>query len=131
MFATTTRILIVDDMITMSKLMTKVCNQLGFTDITEASDGSSAYDLIQNANPPIEMIISDYEMPDSTGMDLLKRLRNESRFLHLPFLILYTQPTPTQITEATKAGADDYLEKPFDASRLTEKLKNIYQKRKS
>lgn len=88
MFSPQTHILVVDDMMTMRKLVSKTCKELGFTQITEASDGALAWEAIQSANPPIGVIISDWNMPNCTGIDLLKRVRADSRYKTLPFVLV-------------------------------------------
>lgn len=128
MFAPNTKILIVDDMMTMRKLVSKICKELGFTDLTEASDGAKAYELISSANPPFGLVISDWNMPQTTGLDLLKRVRAESRFAQTPFLMVTAEAEQHQIMEAVKAGVSGYVIKPFSADILKEKLTGAYQK---
>jgi two-component system chemotaxis response regulator CheY len=128
MFDSNTRILIVDDMMTMRKLVGKVCKELGFVNLVEASDGIQAWEQIQSASPPIGLIISDWNMPNCSGLDLVKRLRADSRFGKTPFLMVTAESEQQQVVEALKAGVDNYVVKPFSAATLTEKLTAIHKK---
>jgi two-component system chemotaxis response regulator CheY len=128
MFSPTTKLLIVDDMLTMRKLVGKVCKELGFTDLKEAADGVKAWEEISTASPPFGLVISDWNMPNCTGLDLLKRVRSDSRFKTLPFLMVTAEAEPHQVAEAMKAGVDNYVIKPFDKDTLKAKLEAIYKK---
>lgn len=128
MFDLKTRVLIADDMLTMRKLVGKVCKEIGFTDITEAADGAKAWEAITNANPPIGLVISDWNMPNSSGIDLCKRLRSDSRFSAIPFLMVTAEAEQHQIVEAVKAGVSNYVIKPFTADTLKAKLEIIHKK---
>ncbi len=131
MFDPKTRILIVDDMMTMRKLVGKTCRELGFTDLTEAADGAKAWEAIASANPPFGLIISDWNMPNTTGLDLLKRVRADSRFAKLPFVLVTAEAEQHQIVEAVKAGVSNYVVKPFDTATLKLKLEAVYKKTES
>ena len=128
MFPNNTKILIVDDMLTMRKLVTKVCKELGFTDFTEAPDGAQAWQLISTTQPGFGLVISDWNMPQCTGLDLLKRVRGDARFAQLPFLMVTAEAEQHQILEAVKAGVSGYVIKPFSADNLKEKLTGVHQK---
>ena len=128
MFSPGTRVLVVDDMMTMRKLVSKTCKELGFTDITEAADGSLAWEVIANANPPIGLVISDWNMPNTSGLDLLKRVRADSRFGKLPFVMVTAEAEQHQIVEAVKSGVSNYVIKPFSADVLKEKLEAVHKK---
>jgi two-component system, chemotaxis family, chemotaxis protein CheY len=128
MFDLSTRILIVDDMMTMRKIVTKACKEIGFTDITEAADGALGWQAISEAKPPIGLIISDWNMPNSTGLDLLKRVRADSRFSKVPFVMVTAEAEQHQIVEAIKAGVSNYVVKPFTPANLKEKLEVVHKK---
>jgi two-component system chemotaxis response regulator CheY len=128
MFDPKTRVLVIDDMMTMRKLVTKVCKDLGFADVTEAADGAKGWEAIQNANPPIGLVISDWNMPNSSGLDLLKRVRADSRFGALPFVMVTAEAEQHQIVEALKSGVSNYIVKPFSPETLKEKLEAVHQK---
>lgn len=128
MFDLKTRILIVDDMMTMRKLVAKACKDIGFTDITDAADGALAWTAVCEAKPPIGLIISDWNMPNSTGLDLLKRVRSDSRFSQTPFIMVTAEAEAHQITEALKSGVSNYIVKPFTPATLKEKLELVHKK---
>lgn len=128
MFDPKTRVLVVDDMLTMRKIVSKVLKELGFTDITEAADGALAWEAVTTASQPIGLIISDWNMPNATGLDLLKRVRADQRFKKTPFILVTAEAEQHQIMDAVKAGVDQYVVKPFDKEGLESKLKLVYQK---
>lgn len=128
MFDLRTRVLVVDDMLTMRKLISDVCREIGFTDITEAADGALAWSAITKAQPSIGLIISDLVMPNSSGIDLLKRVRGDAKHRNLPFIMATAEADHEQILEAVKAGVSSYLIKPFDAELLKAKLQLVYSK---
>lgn len=128
MFDLKTRILVVDDMMTMRKLVAKACKEIGFTDITEAADGALAWTAVTEANPSFGLIISDWNMPNCTGLDLLKRVRADSRFGKTPLILVTAEAEQHQILEAAKAGVSQYLMKPFTSDSLREKIELVHSK---
>lgn len=129
MFSADTPILVVDDMSTMRKIVIKNCKELGFVQFTEAADGKIAWETL-NAGTRIGLIISDWNMPNCTGMDLLKRVRGDSRFKHLPFILVTAESEKTQILEAIQAAVSGYVVKPFTADSLKKQLEQAYLKLK-
>lgn len=128
MFENTTKVLIVDDMLTMRKIVQKAFRDLGFTDLAEASDGVKAWEAVSGSPQPFGLIISDWNMPNATGLDLLKRVRSDSRFKNTPFVLLTAESEAAQVAEAVKAGVDHYIVKPFTADILKKRLEEVYQK---
>jgi two-component system, chemotaxis family, chemotaxis protein CheY len=128
MFDLNTKILIVDDMMTMRKLVAKACKEIGFTVFEEASDGALAWAKVAEANPPFGLIISDWNMPNSTGLDLLKRVRSDTRMAKVPFILVTAEAEQHQILEAAKAGVSNYVTKPFTAEILKTKLEQVHKK---
>ncbi len=128
MFDLSIQVLIVDDMGTMRKLVTKACKGVGFTNFTEAADGALAWDALTNAPAPIGLIISDWNMPNCTGIDFLRRVRADGRYKHLPFLLVTAESEASQVVEAVKAGVSGYIVKPFSAETLAEKLEQVHKK---
>ncbi len=128
MFDPKTRILIADDILTMRKLIWKVFRELGYTDITEAGNGSLAWDALEKANPPIQLIVSDWNMPVMTGIDFLRKVRADNRFAKIPFIMLTAESEDPQIIEAIKAGVSNYICKPFTPAQLKEKLAAVHKK---
>ncbi|MFA6236046.1 MAG: response regulator [Bacteriovorax sp.] len=128
MFDPKTRILVVDDMMTMRKLITKILKDIGFTDISDASDGNLAWDAVNSAEIPFGLIISDWNMPNCTGLEFLKRVRADERFIKTPFLLVTAEAEQHQVAEAVKAGVSQYLVKPFSHDSLKAKLEMVHKK---
>lgn len=128
MFDPKTRVLVVDDMMTMRKVVSKICRDIGFTDITEASDGAQAWEKASTANPPFGLIISDWNMPNCTGLDFLKKIRADSKVAKTPFLLVTAEAEVQQVAEAVKSGVDNYVVKPFTKDTLMAKLEAVYKK---
>ena len=128
MFDPKTHILVVDDMLTMRKLVIKSCKEMGFTEFTEAKDGREAWDKLSTSKPPIGLIISDWNMPNASGLDLLKRVRGETRFKQVPFVLVTAEAEKEQIFAAVKAGVSGYIVKPFTTDILKEKFEAIHSK---
>jgi two-component system chemotaxis response regulator CheY len=128
MFAPETKILIVDDMSTMRKLVTKTCQSLGFSNFIDAADGSLAWETLTNSEEKIGLIISDWNMPNCSGIDFLKRVRSDSRFKHLPFILVTAEAEKHQIVEAISSGVSGYVIKPFTAEALGSKLEEAHKR---
>jgi two-component system chemotaxis response regulator CheY len=128
MFDLNTRILVVDDMMTMRKLVSKCLKEIGFTNISEAADGSIAWQDIMTTDNPYGLIVSDWNMPNCSGLDLLKRVRVSEKHKHLPFVLVTAESEQHQILEALKAGVSNYVIKPFTPVGLKEKLEAVHQK---
>jgi len=128
MFDLSTRILVVDDMLTMRKLVQKACKEIGFTDFIEAADGAKAFEALTASESPVGLVLSDWNMPNCTGLDFLKRVRSDSRYADLPFILITAEAEKEQIVEAIKSGVTNYVVKPFTADMLKGKLAAAYAK---
>lgn len=128
MFDFSTHVLVVDDMLTMRKLVSKALKGIGFTQITEAADGNIAFEALEKAEPAIGLIVSDWNMPNCSGLEFLKKIRADERFKAMPFLMVTAEAEKTQIMEAVKAGVSNYVVKPFSPATLGEKLEVMHQK---
>lgn len=128
MFHPKTRVLVVDDMMTMRKVVSKILKELGFSDITEASDGAIAWESVKNQPAPFGLIISDWNMPNCTGLELLKRLRSDPKYKATPFVLVTAEAEQHQVAEAVKAGVDQYVVKPFTKDGLSAKLEMVHKK---
>lgn len=128
MFDPKTRVLVVDDMSTMRKIVIKILKELGFTDFTEAADGSLAWEAVSNAEVPFGLIISDWNMPNCSGLDFLKRVRSDQRVKKTPFLLVTAEAEQHQVAEAVKAGVDQYVVKPFSKESIQSKLESVHKK---
>ena len=128
MFDPNTKVLVVDDMPTMRKLVKRTLGLLGMTQFEEAGDGQMAWTLLSEKKD-FGLVISDWNMPNCTGLELLKRARADSRFKNIPFLLLTAEGEAEQVKEAVMAGVDGYVLKPFTHEALTEKLEQTHKKR--
>ena len=123
------KILVVDDMATMRKIIKNMLGQIGFTNITQADDGSTAWPLIEKANQegiPYEFILSDWNMPKMSGLDLLKKMRATDEFKKTPFLMITAEAEQGNVVIAVKAGVSNFIVKPFSAQVLKEKIDKIF-----
>lgn len=131
MFNTNTKFLVVDDFATMRKIVKKVLDELGFKNVVEAVDGKNAFQIIKDQdakNDPIQFVISDWNMPNLTGIDLLKACKADQKFSTLPFMLVTAESEQAQIIEAAKAGVSEYVIKPFNAATLKVKIEKVYNK---
>lgn len=128
MFHLKTRILVVDDFASMRELMKQSFNQLGFADVLEAPDGNVAWNALKQITPPIRLILSDWNMPSCTGIELLRKVRAEARYAHLPFIIATTESEKGNVLEAVKEGVTDFIVKPFDSASLKTKLESAHRR---
>ena len=131
MFKPTTKFLIVDDFGTMRKIVKKALSDLGYVNSVEAVDGQNAYQLLLDhakTPEPFDFVISDWNMPNMAGIDLLKKCREEDPFKKIPFMLVTAESEQSQILEAVKAGVTDYVIKPFSPAMLKTKLENAYRK---
>lgn len=120
------RILIVDDFPTMRRIVKTLMRQNGFENFIEADDGAKAYEILKQ-DPTIEFIVSDWNMPNMTGIEFLKTVRADSKFKHLPFLMVTAEAEKENIIEAVKSGVSNYVVKPFTAQTLGEKMAKILE----
>jgi two-component system chemotaxis response regulator CheY len=131
MYGAGTKVLVVDDMLTMRKIISKTLKEVGITDITEAPDGAAAFKATEDAlasGKPFQLILSDWNMPQMSGLDFLKKCRADERFKAMPFVLITAESEKSQVIEAVQAGVSNYIVKPFTADQLKEKLTATYQK---
>ncbi len=131
MFPTTTKFLVVDDFATMRKIIKKVLNELGYTNVEEADDGKTALPMVQAANAagqPYGFIISDWNMPGMQGIDLLKACKADPNSKSIPFMLVTAESEQKHILEAAKAGVSDYVVKPFNSTTLKAKMERVWAK---
>lgn len=120
------KILVVDDFPTMRRIVKTLLRQLGYTNIIEAEDGEAAYKVLKST-PDIEFIVSDWNMPNMTGLEFLKTVRADEKFKHLPFLMVTAEAEKENIIEAVKSGVSNYVVKPFTSATLKEKMAKVFQ----
>lgn len=129
MFTPDSKFIVIDDFATMRKIIKKVLSELGYNNIDEADDGAKALPMIQQAagsGSPYNCIISDWNMPNMQGIDLLKACKADAQLKDIPFMLVTAEGEQKQIIEAAKAGVSDYVVKPFNAQTLKEKLEKVY-----
>ncbi|EHJ46854.1 response regulator receiver protein [Solidesulfovibrio carbinoliphilus subsp. oakridgensis] len=120
------RILVVDDFSTMRRIIKNILRQLGFNNIIEADDGSSAWETLNKDK--IDFIISDWNMPKMPGIELLRKVRSSEEFAELPFLMVTAEAQQENIIEAVQAKVSNYIVKPFTAETLGQKIDKIFDK---
>jgi two-component system chemotaxis response regulator CheY len=120
---TSIKILIVDDFATMRRILKNILKQLGFKNLVEADDGTTAWEVLENQE--IDLIISDWNMPKMTGLELLKKVRADSRYVKKPFLMVTAEAQKQNVIEAVQAGVSNYVVKPFTAEAISDKLEKI------
>lgn len=113
-------ILVVDDLLSARRIVVKLLKKFGFANVSEASGGSQALSLIEE-HPP-SLVICDWQMPDMEGIELLARLRSSPQHAQLPFIMITSNVGREQVLAALKAGASDYILKPFNAETLSSKV---------
>jgi two-component system chemotaxis response regulator CheY len=119
------KFLVVDDFSTMRRIVRNLLKELGFTNVQEAEDGVDALQKLGDGN--FDFVVSDWNMPNMTGIELLRKIRSEPALKHLPVLMVTAEAKRENIIEAAQAGASGYIVKPFTAATLDEKLKKIFQ----
>ena len=120
------KILIVDDFATMRRIIRNLLRELGFTNTHEADDGDTALPMLQSGN--FDFVVSDWNMPRMTGLDLLRAVRADVNLNELPVLMVTAESKRERIVEAAEAGVNGYVVKPFTAGTLEEKIKEIFKK---
>ncbi len=120
------KILIVDDFSTMRRIIKNLLRDLGFTNTEEADDGSTALPMLKSGN--FDFLVTDWNMPQMTGIDLLRAVRADDRLKHLPVLMVTAEAKRDQIIEAAQAGVNGYVVKPFTAQALQDKIEKIFER---
>ena len=123
------KILVVDDFPTMRRIVKTLMRQNGYTNFVEAEDGAQGFKMLESM-PDIEFIVSDWNMPNMTGLEFLKAVRADARFKHLPFLMVTAEAEKENIIEAVKSGVSNYIVKPFTGTTLQEKLAKVFATKK-
>lgn len=133
MFPPSTRILVLDDMQSIRDLVKGHLRSLGYQEIFEAENGQDGLKILIEKyaqSQPIQLVVSDWNMPVMTGLELLKQVRASSTMGQLPFVLLTSEAERDQVTEAVLAGASQYIVKPFSGKVLEDKLKGVWAKLK-
>jgi two-component system chemotaxis response regulator CheY len=120
------KILVVDDFSTMRRIIKNLLRDLGFNNTSEADDGQTALPMLQSGN--YDFLVTDWNMPGMTGIELLKAVRADAKLASLPVLMVTAEQKREQIVEAAQAGVNGYIVKPFTAEVLREKLNKIFER---
>ncbi|OMH40130.1 chemotaxis response regulator CheY [Desulfurobacterium indicum] len=118
------KILIVDDMATMRRIEKSLLMQLGFKNIDEAEDGKVALQKLRQGN--YDFVLTDWNMPNMTGLELVQEIRKDPKLKHLPVLMVTAEAKKENVLAAIKAGVNNYVVKPFTAETLKEKIEKIF-----
>lgn len=121
------KILVVDDFSTMRKVIRNLLRQIGYETIIEAEDGTAAWAILKAEQ--IDLIISDWNMPNMNGLELLKAVRADAKLAQTPFLMVTAEALQDNVVAAIKAGVSNYIVKPFTAEVLSEKITKILAKK--
>ena len=119
------KILTVDDFSSMRRIIRNMLRQLGYTNILEAEDGTEALSLLQREK--VDFIISDWNMPNMNGLELLKAIRADANLKPIPVLLVTAEVLKGNVVEAVRAGVNNYVVKPFTAETLREKIDAIFK----
>ena len=120
------KILIVDVFSTMRRIIKNLLRDLGFTNTVEADDGLTAIPILNSGS--IDFLVTDWNMPGMTGIDLLRHVRADEKLRSLPVLMVTAEAKREQIIEAAQAGVNGYVVKPFTALALKEKIEKIFER---
>ena len=118
-------ILVVDDFATMRRIVRNILKQLGYSNVFEADDGTSAVEILKKEK--IQFIISDWNMPQMSGLELLKVVRTTEEWKDLPFLMVTAEGQKEHVIEAVKHRVSNYIVKPFTPETLMEKVNKIFE----
>jgi two-component system chemotaxis response regulator CheY len=120
------KVLVVDDFSTMRRIIKNLLRDIGFTNISEADDGSTALPMLKDG--AFDFVVTDWNMPGMQGIDLLRAIRADSSLSHIPVLMVTAEAKKEQIVMAAQAGVNGYIVKPFTAATLNTKLDKIFQR---
>lgn len=128
MLSKSSRILVVDDFDVVRSLLKNGLTDLGYQNIELAEDGNSALAVLEKSQveeQPIELIFSDWNMPNRSGLELLQACREHAKFSRIPFIMVTAESEQAQVVQALRAGAMEYIVKPFSPDSLQKKIEKI------
>jgi two-component system, chemotaxis family, chemotaxis protein CheY len=114
----------VDDYNTMVRIIRNLLRQLGFENIDDANDGTTALEKMRARR--YGLVISDWNMEPMTGYDLLKEMRSDPYLLRTPFIMVTAESKTENVVAAKKAGVSNYIVKPFNAQTLKSKIETVF-----
>jgi two-component system chemotaxis response regulator CheY len=118
------KFLVVDDSSTMRRIIKNTLGRLGHKDILEAEDGAVAW-KVMNENSDIDILVTDWNMPEMNGLELVQKVRAEDKYEDMPIIMVTTEGGKTEVITALKAGVNNYIVKPFTPQVLKEKLEAV------
>lgn len=118
------KILIADDQASVRVILRNILIQLGFKNIIEANDGTTALGALRTQH--VDFVITDWSMPKMNGLSLIKEIRGDKELKHIPVLMITAEALRPNIIAAIKAGANNYIVKPFYARTIAEKIQRIF-----
>ncbi|EDP75226.1 chemotaxis response regulator CheY [Hydrogenivirga sp. 128-5-R1-1] len=119
------KILVVDDMSTMRRIIRTILNQLGYSNIEEAENGKQA--LAKLKKEKFDFVVTDWNMPEMDGLSLVKAIRSDDELKHIPVLMVTAEAKKENVMEALKAGVNNYIVKPFTPEVLKEKMEKVFK----
>jgi two-component system, chemotaxis family, chemotaxis protein CheY len=119
------KFLVVDDVATMRRFIKQSLRELGYTQVSMAADGDAAIALLKNGN--FDFVITDWNMPGTPGLEVLRQVRADERLAKLPVVMLTAEAKREHIVEAVQAGVSGYVVKPFSAKTLKEKIDQVLE----
>ena len=120
------KVLIVDDFSTMRRIIKNLLRELGFTNSIEADDGATALPILKSGG--VDFLITDWNMPNMPGIELLRQVRGDDALKHIPVMMVTAEASREQIVQAAGAGVNGYIVKPFTAQTLQEKIEQIFER---
>jgi len=117
-------VLIVDDFATMRRILKNIFRKLGYSSIIEADDGTTALEALKKEK--VDLIVSDWNMPKMSGLDLLKTIRASGQYKDTPFLMVTAEAQKKNVIDAVEAGVSNYIVKPFSQEQILDKLEKIF-----
>lgn len=120
------KVLVVDDFATMRKIIRNILKQIGFEQIIEAEDGHAALQVLKHE--PVGLVVTDWNMPNLSGIELLRQIRQNPQTAKVPVLMVTAEGLKENVLEAVKAGVNNYVVKPFTAEVFQEKIEAIFRK---
>ena len=121
----TMKILVVDDMVTMRRIVKNILKQLGFANVDEAENGQEALQKLRADT--YGFVVSDWNIPVMTGIDMLRAIRADAKLKAIPVLMVTAEAQQSNLVEAVQAGVSNYIVKPFTAETMQEKIGKIFK----
>lgn len=118
------KLLVVDDSSTMRRIIKNTLSRLGYKDILEGENGVQGWEQM-DSDGTVDVLITDWNMPEMNGLELVKKVRADERFVNIPIIMVTTEGGKAEVITALKAGVNNYIVKPFTPQVLKEKLEAV------